>query len=436
MFEGGTLARTGRVVAAAVVAALLLPAPTRAGTECTIAADPRGDVVVEAETIRPTQAAAGYAGLSPANFGTTATAQASGSGSPGVERGSAPVEDELLDLVSLGARVESTDLAIVIAVKNLLATQDGRTFEYSAIWHVGDTFWVVSARRGPEGWSFSRGSAPRDVALALAAAGRSPAVPIPAGGWVELAAGLITMRMPIAELGYGVTWLEGLYASARDTGQTQVQASPTEPGSVTRRADWTDDGRFPLSGPCPKPPMCPVVTDAAGDAAVGKPIAGVPDTASPALDVLAVGGVGDRGNITVGARVANAAAAPPVGFDLVGWTISWLAKGGGRWVAQAQRSASGTVYSVAFDSAGTQNAVSGPIFGGTSTTGSIDAYRDLVSIVVPRSAVEATRNGTPLRGFGASTWGVGGSSHTGGAYNIFDATETGVYFAGISCAAA
>lgn len=430
------MARTVRVVAAAIVAALLLPASSGAGSACRVAVDARDDVTAERESVRATQAAGAYAGVSPGRARPPASPPAATTQSADVARGSRPVEDDSIDLLALDARVEGADLLVTIEVEDLMASPGNRALEYTAMWHADDSYWALTAHRGRDGgWSFSRGTAPRDVALALQSVGRPPAIQRPGWGHVELAAGLVTMGMPVNELPGGVSWLEGMYAQAREERTPEARASASTPVASEANVDWTDDGRFPLSGPCPKPPTCPVATDPAGDAGVSRGATDQPQTATPALDLLAVGGTGDRDTIIVSARVVDASTAAPHGFDVIGWTISWRANGGGRWIAQAQRSVSGVDYSLAFDAAGTRDAVSGPVFGGTATTGAIDTVNDLVSIAVPRSAIDSPGNGARLHNFGASSWAATSGAVGAAGYAVFDTTEMGVYFAGISCSA-
>lgn len=179
---------------------------------------------------------------------------------------------------------------------------------------------------------------------------------------------------------------------------------------------------------------CPVVLDVAGDAG---PIirwdgTEIPEN-QPALDLLAAGADARGDEIVASARLADLSADPPTGFDTVGWTVSWFDdEHKTRWFAQAQRSPSGTAFSYGVDESGYEYYPSGPIFGGTETTGSLDPAAGVVSIRVARAGVGDPADGTPLEGFGASSWALS-SGNTVATYEVVDSTEIGRYEVGLAC---
>lgn len=180
--------------------------------------------------------------------------------------------------------------------------------------------------------------------------------------------------------------------------------------------------------------LCPVVTDRRGDAGVlrrrfsGRLLV----ENQPALDILAAGAETSPDAITVSVRLDDLTARRPLGFRMMGWTVSWL-DGPVRRFAQAERSRSGVTfrYGVAVRR---KDALTGPTFGGYAATGVIDVAEGLVRIDVPRAALGLPPDGSSLAGFGAVSWLLRSTLNTA-AHRSIDRTSVGSYRVGPACSA-
>lgn len=179
-------------------------------------------------------------------------------------------------------------------------------------------------------------------------------------------------------------------------------------------------------------PVCPVVVDEQHDATPAAGMVAVGDLVrDDALDIEAAGADSAPELLAVTARIVSPRAELPEGTDTVGWTTSW-SFGGYRWVAQAKRSPRGERFTLARINRDSSS-LSGPLFGGTPTTGSIDDETGVVTIDVPRSMVGAPSDGTYLDAFGAVSWAARDGNPT--VYHVFDETRLERYQVGTSCSA-
>jgi hypothetical protein len=222
--------------------------------------------------------------------------------------------------------------------------------------------------------------------------------------------------------------LTELVAHAADLAKNQVETQGDD------APDQTDAGAAYVAGVgCSRQALqlCPVVADRSGDAG---PIVTYDGRSLPenqdALDLLSGGAETDASTVTVSLRIRDVTAAPPAGYDSVGYTVSWHRSDGRRFYAEAYGTAGAMTFTYGIDAAA-DDGPSGALFGGVATTGLVDAAHDIVKIDVPRDVIGT---GSVLSRFGASSWALM-SGNTAGTYKVIDTTPMGAYHLGVSCGA-
>lgn len=120
---------------------------------------------------------------------------------------------------------------------------------------------------------------------------------------------------------------------------------------------------------------------------------------SSSADIVAVGAATDPRSLILQVRVSNLRAAGPPGFEEQGWTVSWYARGGARWIAQAQRSGKTWSYRVAARSGDDETTPSAPLASGVRISGV--AIDNLITMQVPRFMIGSPPEGAMLPGLAA-----------------------------------
>jgi hypothetical protein len=325
--------------------------------------------------------------------------------------------DTALDIRSLDVASNEATLVLAMQVAHLgnqvPAGELGQWWQVG--WSMGDKTFNARAQRTVQGTSFVTTDAAGTVRAAV--------------GSLDQATDTITLLVPHRDIPFdNGTVLTSFTA-------TSYQSLPGSGGLGGDQAPDTspNDSGYVVGAACADQPMlaCPVVLDPSGDASpdasTRKRSVSVDDGS---LDLISTGAQTSADTLSISARVVDLKSSLPPGFDTDGWTISW-SFAGTRYVAQAARSPKGQRFSYAATS--DDGSLSGPIFGATATTGSIDPSTGLVRIDVPRDTVGAPTDGDLLRAFGAVAW----AAHVGNptAYHVFDQTSQRRYAVGVSCGA-
>lgn len=187
---------------------------------------------------------------------------------------------------------------------------------------------------------------------------------------------------------------------------------------------------------------CPVALDIDGDAGPVVDHEGRTVPAyQPASDLLAVGAAAPDGSLVLSVKVADAGAAPPDGFTMQGWTVSWTWRGI-RYIAQAERASERVVFRTkALGPADKYGTPTGPEFIGTDeASGSIDAQSGVIRIVIPREYAGSPHEGAALMDMGAQAWVMSDGKVADGAYGParhvkVDDTPVAPYRMGLGCGA-
>lgn len=306
--------------------------------------------------------------------------------------------------LEVGSDEETLALAVRVADLRPSVSDPAHRQRWSVAWASGGERYGVEAWRDADGYSSALYRTPQGTGFAHSR--------------LEAETDTVLVRVPRSLVGFeGGTELTGLRATAR----TSVRRGYQDVDVGSDASERFEHVVGEACGPPLPPARCPVVGDPEEDT---DPTA----LGDDAVDLLAAGATSGPDTMRVSVRVTDPTARPPRGFDTAGWTASW-SDGERDWYAQAERGPRGLRfrYGTAAHDDGRDEPL-GPRFGGRATTGTIDRDTGVVTVDVPRLAVEG------LRRFGATSWAMR-SAPGAAAYRVFDETDLGTYRTGTSCGA-